>query len=386
MKEKLNESFMLDESFIQEEEFEQKQENEYADNLQMNLQKQQDNLQQNAQKSGTLQATPQEMVEQKISDSFPITKENVNTPEGPVPVEPQPVVLERKYEAILGKLDKDYNNVMETWGYYQRMEETREPLKFRIKQLEIVDTNASRYTRWKIGFFMNKKSEKFARFQQISDMKNFARAKLKQLRAEYKIEQEKEKENISHKGKIDYEFVDRTGELINSRPLPAKMLFQLTGGIIAGLQKLGRKIFALQADSNYRENSFIVKKNDFAEKTRDFLLLRFKKDSVAAKNKRIENEDDRNELNDYGSDQEFMDYEQIYDTYESLVKNKEVLLAEYQKRNKDSAKIEALQQMIEKQQDEIDAYNKNVEDERFILTTNISDELDQKIKKVRFKK
>ncbi len=411
-----NDSFLeRSQSFIDEEKFYEQQETETLENQQLDLQKQQTmgNLQQNAQKSQQVLTTAQEKVQQKIGAILPVTKEKVNTPQGGgTPQEPQPVEVCNKFQQIEGDYDSDYDNVIRTWKLYERLVRASTGdnviTDTLILQLENVETNASRYTRFKFGCFMKKNSVKYKRYQQIYEMKQFAKTELKELK----------KRKTKTKGKkleADLELNQSSmDKVFNSRFLPYKLLLMLTGGISAGIRKLGQKVFALQNVADFHgERGWIV---HYGEKYAEFLsgLFQSRKGykfhySKAEKVERqamesetnqyyddLYEEDEENQLtlaeeqgtkdeNIFGEEKRAM----LVDTYHTLLNDQKELLKMYKKGKKKNAKaIEQLESQISMKTQAINDFNKTVqaageEAKQFVINTTDAYNLHLELNKYR---
>ncbi len=392
MKEKLNDSFIQeDQSFIQEEEFEQQQETQSLDNQQLNKQQQSlGNVQQDAQKTQQVLSS-QEKVEQKIGATFPVTKDKVSTPAGATPKEPEPVQVEQKYESISGNADKDYDNVLETWDIYRRMTNAEE-LKHRIAQLQNVETNASRYIRWKISTFMNKNSWKYARYKQVEEMRDFARKELPRLKEQRKLQLEKEtlKSNALY-------------ERFNKRSLPVKLLSMLVGGVVAGVKALGRKMFAIQNGPsamkyvNFSDQT-VTYGNMFVESVSLLFDRKNKPLSKAEREKRLAEENETNKYYDAA-----LEYEEdtdsglageevriesnevtavMNDTYHGLLADQRALLALYKKGKKKNARqIAQLEKQVDEKMRRINSFNSRESYNR--VNTVDANELERQLDKYR---
>ncbi len=379
-----NDSFLeRSQSYIDEEKFYDQQETESLENQQLDLQKQQTmgNLQQNAQKSQQVLTTAQEKVQQKIGATLPVTKEKVNTPQGGgTPQEPVPVEVRNKYEHIGGDSDGDYDNVIKTWKLYEHLVETatgesanRELL---IRQLGNVETNASRYTRYKFGCFMKKNSVKYKRYQQICEMKQFAKKEIKKLK----------KTKAHKKIGVKYEnYDDSLKETFSRRKLPFQILVAITGGITAGILTLGKKIFALQNFANAGHEVGWV--GTYAEKHAEFLEGLFKSRkgykfhySKAEKEERLAMESETNQYYDdlYEEDEEGQVVKEqvakdesifgeekramLVDSYHTLLNDQKELLKLYKKGKKKNAKaIEQLESQISMKTQAINDFNKTAQ-------------------------
>ncbi len=271
----------MDQELLNKQAFEQKLEIKTEDNLQINLQKQETlgNIQQDAQKSQTLQVSEQEKIESNINESFPVTKEKVDNPEGDAPDEPAVTQVEKKFESISGSTDKDYENVMETYEIYRQRYQGKNNVGA-VKQLRNLEINASRYTRWKFRLFMSKKSVKYKRFMQMKQMEEFAIKTRKEVQKNIDANIHKNELTTS----LDYTD-NRGGELdfmYQKRSVPMKILTWITGTAQTVFQSLGRAIFAVQQNSNY-EYTDVNTNYTNAELHAQFLTGLFKKKIKADK-------------------------------------------------------------------------------------------------------
>ena len=406
MKEKLNDSFIQeDQSFIQEEEFEQQQETQSLDNQQLNKQQQSlENVQQDAQKTQQVLSS-QEKVEQKIGATFPVTKDKVSIPAGATPKEPEPVQVEQKYESISGNADKDYDNVLETWDIYRRMTNAEE-LKHRIAQLQNVETNASRYIRWKISTFMNKNSWKYARYKQVEEMRDYARKELPRLKEQRKRQLEEEARYRAMNDGNDVRGLVKSNALyekFNKRSLPVKLLSMLVGGVVAGVKALGRKMFAIQNGPsamkyvNFSDQT-VTYGNMFVESVSLLFDRKNKPLSKAEREKRLAEENETNKYYDAA-----LEYEEdtdsglageevriesnevtavMNDTYHGLLADQRALLALYKKGKKKNAKqIAQLEKQVDEKMRRINSFNSRVSYNRVNIVD--ANELERQLDKYR---
>ncbi len=248
-----------------EEVWEWDEEEEYAP--QMKTQEDQATIE--AQKSDQMMS-PQEKTEEKLEESFSETKvEQVKAAGGNAPEEPKPVVVTKKFDAISGADDKDYNNVMETWNIYLEQFQGL-ALSERIKQLKNVETNASRYTRWKLTFFMDKKGVKYKRYQQMKDLEKHAIELRKELEKE--VAEKKAKGAYKEDDKFVYDGGVDEGmrKVFEKRSMPMRILTGITGMFTTLFQKIGRKIFAVQNESDYRK-TYVLDSYHYSELQAEFL-------------------------------------------------------------------------------------------------------------------
>ncbi|MCR5054844.1 MAG: hypothetical protein K6A69_08375 [Lachnospiraceae bacterium] len=387
MKEKLEESFIEEQSFIQEDEqFKEEQKNQSLDNLQKN-----------AEKTEEIKAPKQEVAEKKISESFPVSKEKISTPGGNTPTGPATVEVVDKYAAIEGTVDKDYDNVIETWNVYKNsFQDGKIGAQNELDQIKRVETNASRYTRWKFSLFMSSKSVKYKRFQQVKDLE--AHAKTIRKRLEKTVAKQKEAKDISVK------FNDRSrsngddlAELHGKRSLAMRILTTITGTFHQVFSGLGNMIAGTQLTSDVREN-YVLDNLSIGEIHAQFLNdlfsgdlfksdLKKKRLSKEKQYTRLDNEEINNKLADLDTvtDEQYNDYVDITEKYDGMLKDKRELLAEYKKKSRNADKIAKLEEAVKKKQGDIEEYNENAPSE-LIMKTGISDQLDQEIRKAKYRK
>jgi hypothetical protein len=376
----------FDDDFMQKEEFKEQQENQILDNQQLDLQKQQSlgNIQQDAQKTQQVLA-PHEQVEKKIGATVPVVKDKVSIPGGEPPMEPEPVQVIEKYEAIEGKADADYDNVLETWEKYRQMGTTT-PLDVRIRQLKNVETNASRYCRWKITFFMNKNSVKYKRYLQIEEIKKKAKAKLPELRKNYKTQLDVQQVKTD----------DRLTRNFNNRFLPVRLLSMIVGATVTGIKSLGRAMFGIQNGSYYRDSDFgnetITYGNMFIESVQSLFVFGDKKKKLSKEEeaRRIAQE---NENNLYYEDiegteevavRENEDHVAVMtDVYHGLLDDQRALLALYKKGKKSKDKqVRALEDQVREKMQRITSFNETAVVEHRVHTVDAR-ELEEQLDKYR---
>ena len=377
----------FDDDFMQKEEFKEQQENQILDNQQLDLQKQQSlgNIQQDARKTQQVLA-PHEQVEKKIGATVPVVKDKVSIPGGEPPMEPEPVQVIEKYEAIEGKADADYDNVLETWEKYRQMGTTT-PLSVRIKQLKNVETNASRYCRWKITFFMNKNSVKYKRYLQIEEIKKKAKEQLPELRKNYK------KQLDVQEVKTD----DGLTRNFNKRFLPVKLLSMIVGATVTGIKSLGRAIFGIQNESYYRDSTFgngtITYGNMFIESVQSLFVFGDKKKKLSKEEeaRRIAQENENNlYYEDIEGTEEVVirenDIEHITvmnDVYHGLLDDQRALLALYKKGKKSKDKqVRALEDRIREKMQRVTDFNEAAAVEHRLHTVDAR-ELEEQLDKYR---
>lgn len=338
-----------------EEVWEWDEEEEYAP--QMTTQEDQATIE--AQKTDQMLSS-QEKTEEKLEESFSEAKvEQVKAAGGAAPEEPKTVTVTKKFEAISGADDKDYDNVMETWNIYlERFQGLA--LSERINQLKNVETNASRYTRWKLTFFMDKKGVKYKRYQQMKDLEKHA----------IKLRKELEKEVAEKKAKGTYKedddkFVYDGGvdegmrKVFEKRSMPMRILTGITGMFTTLFQKIGRKIFAVQNESDYR-NTYVLDSYHYSELQAEFLegLFRRKgnKDAIHKRGQAdfdstFEDMTDEKEMEDMAVEsavEELRDLEKDLKQQLNLSKKKELNKAEENDLNELSGEIEKRYSRLQK--------------------------------------
>ncbi len=393
MKEKMidlgNQSFWEEE---EEQEQQQQQENQYANKEQL---EQHENATKQEQLNESVMSQD-ELNESKVSQNFTeMEGEKISaTKAQPVP-EPTPVVMERKYKFIDGQEDKDYKNVMATWDYYEekygnsrvfregKANEETSTIEGRITQLSAVETNASRYCRWKFGVFMNKKSAKYARYQQVYDMKEFAKKMIKELKKELKVS----------KQKIEFIHEDETYKKMQAsyakHSLPVKIISAITGSFAFGFYVLGRKLFGTQTDPHGGRDS--LDSSEVIERHAEFLNSLFtKKISYAEQTRRMATDshgfgDEEDEENLF-IEHENMYHNEVTNIYHSLMDDQKALLKEYKAGRKNTEKIKALEESISRKTKEVSEHNDTMNNTKIyenVINTTDSDKLNEELDKYR---
>ncbi len=372
MKEKIKEGVKTQEISIQDNEFVQQQEG----NLQLDLNKQAENLQKDAQKTESLQLSEQEQVEKKINESFPVTKDKVSTPEGDTPKEPDLVQVENKFEAIGASVDKDYENVLDTWNVYRDKYQGKNNID-EYNQLRLMEMNASRYRRWKFSLFMKSNSDKYKRFMQVKEIEKFATQRMKEVKATFS----NNKNNL-----YEYNDIDRAAheEMSKRHILPLRILTTITGLFHASFQLVGRKLFAVQGRSDYSKKEGTINSDEYAEIHAQFIEGLFKKkfnkdekDKRIARDAELENqtEDEEDEVENYVSAEE--QRVQLTGTYHTLLNDQKELLKLYKKgKKKNAARIAQLESQISMKTQAINDYNKDfTRKDNYMYAINTKDAL-----------
>ncbi len=363
----------------QAEEWLQEHKNEYKDDL-MDL-----------EKTDSLQASKEKEVENKVDQSFPVTKEKVNTPEGDTPEEPEHIELTGKFDYLAGKADADYDNVMATWGIYINMPKTTHT-QTRIRQLENVERNSSRYTRFKF-FVFDKKSIKYQRYAQIKKMNEHAKNELPKL-----------KKLLSQQSKSELEYndpyTDSMKKAVNSHALPVRILSKITGSVAFGVKAIGRlfarKVFAQQGTADVQNTKYALSAYEEMNKHAQFFSMLFqKKYSAAEKQKRIAMDDeisnqtmddelDINRVEDMDINEE---YARLTNVFNTLIADQKALLKLYQKGKKKNAEaIAQLESQISTKTKAINDHNElanNTKQYQLVINTTDAYNLHEELNKYR---
>lgn len=372
----LGEGLMVDR---QAEEWRQEHKNEYKDDL-MDL-----------EKTDSLQASKEKEVENKVDQSFPVTKEKVNAPEGDTPEEPEHIELTGKFDYLVGKADADYDNVMATWGIYINMPKTTHT-QTRIRQLENVERNSSRYTRFKF-FVFDKKSIKYQRYAQIKKMNEHAKNELPKLK---KLLSRQPKSGLEYNDPYDV----RMKEALNTHALPVRILSKITGFVAFGVKAIGslfaRRVLAQQNPADVQNKINDLSAYEEMNKHAQFFSMLFQKKYSAAEKQKLIAMDD--EISNQTMDDEFdtnlvedidinEEYTRLTNVFNTLIADQKALLKLYQKGKKKNAEaIAQLESQISTKTKAINDHNEmanNAQQYQLVINTTDAYNLHEELNKYR---